>query len=117
MVDVSGNYRRIRERIDEAAARAGRNAEAIKVLAAAKSQSMESVRSALAAGISVIGENYVQEAARKKGEVAQPAEWHMIGHLQRNKCKEATRLFDVIESLDSIALARELDKEGRKVGK
>ncbi|HTN71154.1 MAG TPA: YggS family pyridoxal phosphate-dependent enzyme [Methylomirabilota bacterium] len=117
MVDVAANYRKILNRIGEAAAKSGRNPQEIKLLAAAKSQSVESVRAAIAAGISFIGENYVQEAQEKKGKVTQNVEWHMIGHLQRNKVKAAVEIFDVIESLDSVALARELDKEGKKRGK
>ena len=114
MVDVAGNYRRILDRIGEAAVRCGRNPEAIRLLAAAKSQSVELVRAAAEAGVRLIGENYVQEAREKKQAISAPLEWHMIGHLQRNKAKVAVELFDVIETLDSAALARELDKEGRK---
>src|SRR5512143_1170972 len=117
MVDVAANHRRVMERISQAAARTGRDAASIKLLAAAKSQDAELIRAAIAAGVSLIGENYVQEAQAMKARIPQAAEWHMIGHLQRNKAKSAIALFDLIESLDSIALARELDKEGRKAGK
>jgi uncharacterized pyridoxal phosphate-containing UPF0001 family protein len=116
MADVGGNYRKLVERIDEAAAKSGRDARAIKLLAAAKSQSIEAIRAALAAGVTLIGENYVQEAGEKKSEISTLVEWHMIGHLQRNKVRLAVELFDVIESLDNLALARELDKEGRRRG-
>jgi PLP dependent protein len=116
MADVGGNYRKLVERIDEAAAKSGREASAIKLLAAAKSQRIDAIRAALAAGVTLIGENYVQEAGEKKGEISTPVEWHMIGHLQRNKVRLAVGLFDVIESLDNLALARELDKEGRRCG-
>jgi pyridoxal phosphate enzyme (YggS family) len=117
MADVAANYRKLREEIAEAAERAGRQAQDIRLLAAAKSQSVESVRAAIGTGVALIGENYVQEAQEKKQQIAVPAEWHMIGHLQRNKVKAAIDLFDVIESLDNLALARELDKEGKKRGK
>jgi pyridoxal phosphate enzyme (YggS family) len=116
MTDVAGNYRRIIERINEAAVRAGRSPGAVRVLAAAKSQDAELVQAAVDAGVTLIGENYVQEAQEKKARIRQTVEWHMIGHLQRNKAKAAVLLFNVIESLDSVALARELDKEGRKKG-
>jgi len=102
MVDVGGNYRNILDRITGAAA---------------KSQSVEAIRAAIGAGVTLIGENYVQEAADKKQLIAEAVEWHMIGHLQRNKVKVAVELFDVIESLDNPALARELDKEATKRGK
>jgi PLP dependent protein len=117
MVDVADNYRKIVERISEAALKAGRNPREIKLLAAAKSQSIESVRAAIAAGVGLVGENYVQEAEGKKQAISDQVEWHMIGHLQRNKVKAALNTFDLIESLDSLALALELDKEGRKKGK
>jgi PLP dependent protein len=117
MVDVAANHRNITHRINEAAAKAGRDAREVKLLAAAKSQNLDAIRAAIAAGVSLIGENYVQEAQAKKQEIGNPVEWHLIGHLQRNKAKAAVELFDVIESLDSAALARELDKEGAKRGR
>lgn len=114
MAGVEENYRKIMERIGEAATRCGRPAGAVKLLGAAKSQNAEAIRAAIAAGLALVGENYVQEAQEKKKLVAERAEWHMIGHLQRNKAKAAVEIFDVVESLDSFALARELDKEGRR---
>ena len=117
MVDVAAHHQNLIGRINEAAAKVGRDAREIKLLAAAKSQNMDAIRAAITAGVSLIGENYVQEAQAKKQKIGNPVEWHMIGHLQRNKAKAAVELFDVIESLDSAALARELDKEGAKRGK
>jgi pyridoxal phosphate enzyme (YggS family) len=117
MIDVAANYCEILSRMKEAAARCGRNPKEIKLLGAAKSQSIDAIRAAIAAGVRLIGENYVQEAKEKKQRIAATAEWHMIGHLQRNKAKIAIELFDVIESLDNLALARELDKEAHKRGK
>src|ERR1051325_2500780 len=117
MAGVETNYRNIVDRIGEAAAKCGRAASAVKLLGAAKSQNAEAVRAAIAAGLALVGENYVQEAQDKKKAVAERAEWHMIGHLQRNKAKAAVELFDVIESLDNVALARQLDKEGCQQGK
>jgi pyridoxal phosphate enzyme (YggS family) len=117
MVDVASNYWTILQRIGEAAAKAGRNPEEVRLLGAAKSQSVELMRAAIVAGVKLIGENYVQEAQAKKKEISERAEWHMIGHLQRNKAKAAVEVFDMIQSLDNIALARELDKEGAKRNK
>ena len=117
MVDVAGNYRQLRARIDDAAAKRGRNPTDVKLLGAAKAQSVASVRAAIAAGVSLIGENYVQEARDMKAQILGAVEWHMIGHLQRNKAKAAVDLFDVIESLDSVGLARELEKQGERIGK
>lgn len=118
MIDVGANYRMIVERIAVAAAKVRRDAREVRLLAASKSQPVESIRAALAAGVALVGENYVQEAEEKKNLLAEAkVEWHMIGHLQRNKAKLAVQLFDVIESLDNLALARELDKEAAKQSK
>jgi pyridoxal phosphate enzyme (YggS family) len=114
MIDVAANYRTIVDRIGDAASKVGREPEEIKILAAAKSQEVDLVRLAIAAGVRMIGENYVQEAEIKKQAVSESVEWHMIGHLQRNKAKTAVRLFDLIQTLDSAALALELNKEGKK---
>lgn len=117
MADVAANYLRVLEKIREAATRSGRDPAGVKVLAASKSQSAAQIRAAIEAGIRLFGENYVQEAKAKRDAVGEPVEWHMIGHLQRNKVKAALELFDVIESLDSESLARELDQEGKKRGR
>jgi pyridoxal phosphate enzyme (YggS family) len=114
MVEVRTNYLNIRARIDEAAAKCGRKAGEIKLLGAVKAQNVQAIRAAINAGVRLIGENYVQEAKEKRDQIAELVEWHMIGHLQRNKAKAAVAIFDVIESLDNFALARELDREGRK---
>lgn len=117
MIDVAANCRKILDSIAEATAKSRRDAGQVKLLAATKSQSIELLRAAVDAGITLIGENYVQEAASKKPLISEAIEWHMIGHLQRNKVKAAVDLFDVFESLDNLPLARELDKEGQKQNK
>jgi hypothetical protein len=114
MVDIAANCREVFERIGEAASRSGRNPKEIKLLAASKSQSVDKIRAAIEAGIRLFGENYVQEAEKKKSTVGGSIEWHMIGHLQRNKVKTALDLFSVIQSLDSVELARALDKEAKR---
>jgi PLP dependent protein len=114
MTDVAANYREIVERITQAAIATGRDPRDVKILAAAKGQDIKSIEAAIMAGVLLIGENYVQEASVKKKSLPGHLEWHMIGHLQRNKAKTAVEIFDVIESLDNAELARELDKEGRK---
>src|SRR5688572_14728160 len=98
MVDVAANYLRVLARINAAAAKCGRKAEDIKLLGASKSQSIEVIQAAIAAGVTLIGENYVQEAKDKKNRIAESVEWHMIGHLQRNKAKAATEIFDILET-------------------
>ncbi len=117
MTGVAASYQGIRDRICAAATRAGRDPRDVRLLAAAKSQSVQALKDAIAAGVALVGENYVQEAHEKKRQIESAIEWHMIGHLQRNKVKAAVDLFDVIETVDSLALARELDKEGKKRAK
>ena len=117
MVDVAANYRKVLERISEAAVKCGRDPKGIKLLAASKAQNASRILQAIEAGIGLFGENYVQEAKAKREAIKDPVEWHMIGHLQRNKVKTALEIFDLIQSLDSLELARELDREGKKRGK
>jgi len=114
MIDVAANYARIRERVAEAAHRCGRPPESITIVCAAKSKGPAAVQAALAAGATDIGENYVQEAQQKMAQIHSPARWHLIGHLQRNKAKIAVQLFTLIHSLDSVALAQELHRQGEK---
>jgi pyridoxal phosphate enzyme (YggS family) len=104
------------ETIESIATRCGRNPSEIKLLAATKSQSVAAIREAIQAGIRLFGENYIQEARTKKESIAESVEWHMIGHLQRNKVKAAVELFSLIQSLDSLELARALDREGKRRG-
>ena len=90
----------------------------VAVVAAAKTRTPEEIRAVLSAGITVIGENYVQEAAAAQAAVGRAAaEWHLIGHLQRNKAKDAVRLFDLIHTVDSERLGEALDAASRAVGR
>ena len=115
MVDIAGNCKRVMEGIAEAAERSGRDPREVRLLAAAKTQSALAVRAAVEAGVRLVGENYVQEAQAKKEAVGDVAEWHLIGHLQRNKARAAAGLFSVVQTLDSLRLARVLDREGREL--
>jgi len=91
--------------------------DGIQLVAAAKTRSPEEILGAVEAGVKIIGENYVQEAERACEVVGNKAKWHFIGHLQKNKVKKAVKLFDVIETVDSIELAREIDKRCAQIGK
>jgi hypothetical protein len=106
----------IRQRIAEAARRSGRPASAVRLMAVTKTVDDQRILQAIAAGVDVIGENYVQEARRKIELMGKSVEWHLIGHLQTNKAKYAVRLFEMIHSLDRIELARELDRRSRMAG-
>lgn len=89
----------------------------VTLVAAAKTRTPDEVRSAVRAGVKILGYNYVQEAQRMFDAVGNVAQWHMIGHLQRNKVKQAVQLFDMIETLDSVRLAEEVDRRCAEIGK
>ena len=107
----------VRERIAAAALRVGRDPGEVLVVAVAKTFPVSAVREAVAAGINDVGENRVQEAKAKIAEIDAPYRWHMVGHLQTNKARLAVRLFDWIQSLDSLKLARELETAVSGLGK
>jgi pyridoxal phosphate enzyme (YggS family) len=112
---IRKNVLAVREAIEKATRRAGRRPEEIRLVAASKTVDVERIRSAAEAGITVFGENYVQEAMRKREAIEQPVSWHFIGHLQKNKAKYAVEFFDMIHSIDSVALAEELNKRASRV--
>ena len=89
----------------------------VELVAAAKSRRPEEVREAVAAGVKIIGENYVQEAEAAQAVVGRTVRWHFIGHLQTNKAKKAVDLFDLIETVDSLKLGREIDRRSRAAGR
>jgi len=89
----------------------------IGLVAAAKTRTTEEVLEAIESGVKIIGENYVQEAERSYEVIGNKAKWHFIGYLQKNKVKKAVKLFDMIETVDSIDLATEIDKRCAQIGK
>jgi pyridoxal phosphate enzyme (YggS family) len=91
--------------------------EGVKLVAAAKTRTPQEILEAVEAGISIIGENYVQEAENAYLVIGNRVKWHFIGHLQRNKVKKAVELFDMIETVDSIEIAGEIDKRCEQTGK
>ncbi len=108
----------IKERIRKAAESCGRDPNSVRLVAVSKTVAADIVKEAIAAGVTTVGENYVQEAREKfKALVQYPLSWHFIGHLQSNKAKYAVRLFDLIHTVDSLKLALELDKQAAKVDK
>ncbi len=108
--DLAGRLAEVRERITAARSRGG-HGQGVTVLAVTKTHGPDAVVAAFEAGLKDIGENRVQEALRKMPAVTVPVAWHLVGHLQRNKAKEATE-FTLIHSLDSLRLARALDRVG-----
>ncbi len=91
--------------------------EGVQLVAAAKTRQPEEVLEAVGAGVEIVGENYVQEAEIVYEVVGNRVKWHLIGHLQKNKVKQAVKMFDMIESVDSVAIAREIDKRCAQIGK
>ncbi len=108
---IRENLQRIRERIAEAAAVAGRKAEEIELIGVSKTHPAEVIREAYEAGLRHFGENRVQEWERKLGALADlQATWHLIGHLQSNKAARAAKAFHCVDSVDDFALAQRLDR-------
>ena len=89
----------------------------VELVAAAKTKSPADILEAIEAGVRIIGQNYVQEAVAAFDAVGRRARWHFIGHLQTNKVKKAVEIFDMIETVDSVGLAREIDKRSGALGK
>jgi pyridoxal phosphate enzyme (YggS family) len=94
------------------------NQQQVTIVAVTKTQSVGRIREAVSAGLTILGENRVQEAAEKIAGLADlPVVWHLIGHLQTNKVKQAVALFSLIQSVDSLKLAAEIDRQARQAGK
>ena len=89
----------------------------VQLVAAAKTRTVAEIVEAIQAGLTIIGHNYVQEAERAFEAIGPKAKWHMIGHLQSNKAKKAVRIFDMIETVDSLKLAKAIDKACRDINK
>jgi len=117
MTDIRANLDRVRERIARAAERAGRSASDVLLVGVSKTVDVARVRQAIEAGVPALGENRVQEARDKVSEIGRPVPWHLVGHLQTNKVRDALEIFDVIHSLDRLDLAKELDKRARARGR
>lgn len=118
-VSIAENIALVRERIEAAARRARRRPEEIALMAVSKTFSPERIREAYNAGLSLFGENRVQEFAGKAEAVRDlhGAEWHMIGHLQSNKAAKAAELFAAVDAVDSLRLAQKLNASAQQLGK
>jgi len=117
MSDVSADWRAVTARVAAAARRVRRAPESVRIIAAAKTRSVERIAAAIAAGATDIGENYVQEASEKIRRITAPVTWHLIGHLQRNKAARAVELFQLIHTLDSVALGEVLARHADRLGR
>lgn len=122
MSGIAERLASVRSRIDAAARRAGRDPREVTLVGVSKRMPAESIAEAARAGLSCVGENYVQEAREKRAALAdcpeaQGLSWHLIGHLQRNKARDAVALFDVVETIDREEIARELDRRAAAAGR
>jgi pyridoxal phosphate enzyme (YggS family) len=117
-MDLKKRLENVKDRINKAAFKCGRDPESIHLVAVSKTISANRVKEAIMAGVTTLGENYVQEARNKFNVLGTfPVSWHFIGHLQSNKAKYAVRLFDLIHSVDTLKLAHELNQQANKVNK
>ena len=113
---VTDNLKKVIERMENAAKRAGRNPEDITLIAVSKTKPVELIKQVYDAGIREFGENKVQEIDRKSEVLPKDIKWHMIGHLQRNKVKTVIREACLIHSVDSIRLAEQISKDAATLG-
>ncbi len=108
----------VKKRIEKAARASGKAPDTIRLVAVSKTMPANRVKEAIKAGVTILGENYVQETRTKFNELAEySVSWHFIGRLQSNKAKYAVRLFDLIHSVDRLKLAVELNKQAKKINK
>ena len=114
MPTIKENLLKVMVRIEEAARRARRDPGGIKLVAVSKTVEPARIKEAIEAGVTLLGENYVQEARKKIEEIGRGVTWHFIGHLQSNKAKSAIHLFDMIHSVDNLSLAKELNRRAEE---
>src|SRR5947209_9289629 len=115
-MDIAENVACVREQIAGAAAKVGRAADEIELVAIAKTHPAEKVREAIDAGQTLFGESRVQEARAKIRELPSNLHWHFVGHLQKNKIRHALPLFEMIHSVDSLGLAQEMNRIAEEDG-
>lgn len=116
-MSLNDNLAAIQSRIRAACERAGRDAASVQLLAVSKTHPPETIREAVNLGLNFFGENKVQEAKAKIPQSPGQARWHFIGHLQSNKCRDAVELFEMIQGVDSLGLAQEINKRAEQAGK
>jgi pyridoxal phosphate enzyme (YggS family) len=108
---IKENLTRVKEKIEKAADNVKRDPKEIKLVAVSKTMPVPLILEAIEAGVTILGENRVQEAEEKIKTIGHPVSWHLIGHLQSNKAKKAASLFDVIHSIDSLKIAKKLNAQ------
>ncbi len=116
-MSIAANLTEITSRISDACARAVRDPQDVMLLAVSKGHPVEAIEEAAAAGLTVFGESKIQEAKAKIPRCPGSLRYHLIGHLQTNKCRDAVQLFDMIQSVDSLHLAAEISKRCEQAAK
>src|SRR5438270_2754498 len=116
MSSIAENLERLREQIAQAAVKAGRGVDEIELVAISKTHDAERVRGAVEAGQTLFGESRVQEARVKIPELPSNLRWHFVGHLQKNKIRHALPLFELTHSVDSLALAEDINRIAEEDG-
>jgi pyridoxal phosphate enzyme (YggS family) len=116
MTSIAENLERVREQITQAAAKTGRSANDIELVAITKTHPAEKVREAIEAGHTLFGESRVQEARAKISELPSNLRWHFVGHLQKNKIRQALPLFELFHGVDSLAVAQEMNRIAAEEG-
>jgi hypothetical protein len=116
-MDIAANLNAVQQRVAAACARAGRDPSTVTLVTVSKGHPVEVICAAADLGVSLFGENRVQEAKAKISQCPGRLQWHLIGHLQSNKCRDAVQLFGMIQSVDSLSLAREINKWAEKQAK
>ena len=116
-MDLEANLKAVQQRIETACARAGRAPASVTLVAVTKGQPPAVVCAAAAIGLNLFGENKVQEARAKIPSCPGRLRWHLVGHLQSNKCRDAVGLFEMVQSVDSLHLAEELNRRAEQAAK
>jgi len=117
MSTIEENIKDIRSRIEKSAEKSSRRAKEIKLVVVTKTVEIDRINEAIRGGIDIIGENRIQEAEAKFNQLTENVEKHLVGHLQTNKAKKATELFDLIQSVDSVRVAEAISRKAMEKGR
>lgn len=117
MPNITENLEAVKRSIESASRKAGRAGDDVTLIVVTKTRSIAEIKEAIACGVRDIGENYVQEAESKYSEIGDIVQWHMIGHLQRNKARHVVEFASMIHSVDDLELAREISRRAQNIGK
>lgn len=117
MPNIDKNLGAVKQRMVSACKKSGRPPEGVGLVCVTKTVSVDDIVKVLGSGVNILGENRVRDALIKYAAIGDRAEWHLIGHLQTNKVRDAVKIFSLVHSVDSLRLVKEIDKEAAKIGK